>query len=178
MRIAGIEYNSTVDGEGWRTAIFFQGCSHGCKGCHNPQTWDFSGGKEINLQELVDLIKTSCKENSLIDGVTLTGGDPFFQAEEIVELCKELKKENLNIWAYTGFIFDEFLNFKNNCEHNEKITQSMLDMLNYIDVVVDGPFIISKRTIEKPYVGSSNQRLIDVQKTLKASEVILYNLEE
>jgi anaerobic ribonucleoside-triphosphate reductase activating protein len=176
-RIAGIEHNSTVDGEGWREAIFFQGCNHHCLGCHNPQTWDFNAGKEISNEELLNIINKSLTDNALIDGITLTGGDPFFQSEDILGLCEQLKQMGLNIWAYTGFRFDEFLHFIKSEKHDSRITQSMIDLLKFVDVVVDGQFILAKKTIEIPYVGSSNQRLIDVKKTLNSMEITEYTLD-
>lgn len=173
VRIAGIEKDSTVDGEGWRLAIFFQGCKHECIGCQNPQTWDFSGGQEVSEEELLKLIDEAFDENPILDGITLSGGDPFFQSDKLLKICKEQKSKGRNIWAYTGFIFDNFLN-----RSNSNVTDSMVELLNYIDVVVDGPFILNKKTIDIPYVGSSNQRLIDVQKTLKSNSIQLYILED
>lgn len=172
LRIAGIEQESMVDGEGIRFVVFMQGCSHNCEGCHNPETHDFHGGMEICADEILKLVES----DPLIDGITLSGGDPFFQAKKLLPLCKYWKSKGLNIWAYTGFVFDEFMKYKNNEESDKRLTPDMLELLNYIDVVVDGPFMIDKRTLEKEYIGSSNQRLIDVQETLKNNKIIIYEL--
>jgi anaerobic ribonucleoside-triphosphate reductase activating protein len=180
MRIAGIEHNSTVDGEGWRTTIFFQGCSHHCKGCHNPQTWDFNGGNEMTLSQLMDIIEDDRKDNPLIDGVTLSGGDPFFQAKEVEKLCKELKERDYNIWAYTGFEFERFIEYKQNPSKctDEKVTRDMLELLNYVDVVVDGKFIQELKTLDTAFVGSSNQRIIDVQSSMQSLKIVEHEIEE
>ena len=109
IRVASIEKESTLDGEGWRYVIFTQGCSHNCKGCHNPQTHSFDGGELMDDSTLLSDILS----NPLLDGITLSGGDPFFQAKQLIDLCKSIVDNGLNIWAYTGFIFDEFIKFKN-----------------------------------------------------------------
>jgi len=172
IRLAGLEKESIVDGEGYRYTIFTQGCSHHCQGCHNPETWDFEGGKLVDTDSLL----SEATSNPLIDGVTLSGGDPFFQAKELLELCKALKEKGVSVWAYTGFKFDEFLNFKLGKEHDERITRDMLKLLKFIDVVVDGPFILSERTLELSYRGSRNQRLIDVKKSLRKNAIVEYKL--
>lgn len=173
VRIADIITESIVDGEGYRMAIFFQGCKHGCKGCHNPQTWDFNGGEELSTSDIL-----SKYNYDIMDGVTLTGGDPFYQAKEILDIVKTLKDNNVNIWAYTGFIFDEFLNYINNDKCDESINGDMIELLKYIDVVVDGPFILEKRSLDILYRGSTNQRLIDVKKSLASNKIIEYIPEE
>lgn len=174
IRIADIIKESTVDGEGWRYVIFTQGCSHNCKDCHNPQTHDFNGGKDIKVTFILEDILN----NPLIDGITLSGGDPFFQASKLIELCKAIKNNNLTIWAYTGFIFDEFMKFKNNLDCDKRINKDMLELLNYIDVVVDGPYIQEQRTLQLKFRGSTNQRLIDVKNTFKNNKIIEYKLEQ
>ena len=173
IRIASIEPESTIDGEGWRYVIFTQGCNHNCLGCHNPQTHDFNSGKLVSDSELISQIQ----ENPLLDGITLSGGDPFFQAENLINLVKQCRCLGLTVWAYTGFIFEDFLNFKNKCKTDARVNKSMLNLLNYIDVVVDGRFILEQRTLDSKYIGSKNQRIIDVKKSLKNNKIILYNLE-
>ncbi|MBO5388306.1 MAG: anaerobic ribonucleoside-triphosphate reductase activating protein [Lachnospiraceae bacterium] len=172
LRVAGIEQESMIDGEGIRFVLFMQGCSHNCTGCHNPETHDFHAGTSMKMEDIIKLTES----DPLIDGVTLSGGDPFFQAKKLIPLCKYWKSKGLNIWAYTGFIFDEFMKYKENKQSDDRLTSDMIELLNYLDVVVDGPFIIDKRTLGKEYIGSSNQRLIDVQKTLKSNAIILYEL--
>ena len=174
IRIASIERESTVDGEGWRYVIFTQGCNHNCKGCHNPQSHDFDGGKEVTDQELLDDILS----NPLLDGVTLSGGDPFFQADKLLNLVKACKEQELTVWAYTGFIFDEFIKFKNNLSCDKRITSDMLKLLKYIDIVVDGPFILNKKSMNCLYRGSTNQRLINVKESLKHNKIVEYKITE
>lgn len=175
FRVASIIKDSIVDGEGYRYVIFFQGCSHNCFGCHNPQTHSFTGGVELDDDYILNDLKKSNKAG-LMD-ITLSGGDPFFQAKKILNLVKSLKKLGYNIWAYTGFSFDDFLNFRDKKECNPKVTKDMIDLLDYIDVVVDGEFILSKRTLDSMFIGSTNQRLVDVSKSLNENRVILYELE-
>lgn len=161
MRIAGIIPESIVDGEGLRYTIFFQGCKHHCKGCHNPETWDLNGGYEMSIEELIQDIK----ENSdLIEGITLSGGDPFVQ-QELLSFLQMFRKEfnNLNVWAYTGYHFETLL--------EKPIFKQCLE---YIDVLVDAPFVLSKRSTALKFKGSSNQRIIDVRKSLETNNVHLY----
>ena len=179
FNVAGIERFSIVDGEGWRYVIFFQGCSHQCEGCHNPETWEFSTGKVMTEEDILNDLQ-ECDADRVLD-ITLSGGDPFFQAEQILNLCKTLKEIGYNIWAYTGFDFEDFLNYKKNkdkADTNTKVTKAMVDLLKYIDVLVDGRFILCNRTMDLSYRGSTNQRLIDVQKSLKRKKTVLYDLED
>ena len=166
INIAGIEAESVVDGEGWRFAIFTQGCKHLCKNCHNPQTWDMCGGTQMSIDELVDTIEEAFKENILMDGVTLTGGDPLYQPDATFSLCKKLKDLGINIWLYTGFT-------------DEEITkdEQLMSIMKYIDVLVDGPFIESLKSLELEYRGSSNQRILDMKKTLESGKPEQLNLE-
>jgi anaerobic ribonucleoside-triphosphate reductase activating protein len=173
LRIAGIINESIVDGEGYRMAVFTQGCNHNCPGCQNPNTHDFNGGEEMEWQDIYNRYK----EMPWLDGITLTGGDPFFQAKELTKLVKALKKDNVSIWAYTGFVFDEFLNFINDKSCDKRITKDMITLLKSLDVVVDGPFIENEKTLDEYYRGSKNQRLVDVKKTLKLNKVELYELK-
>lgn len=169
IRIADIYEESIVDGEGYRMALFLQGCNHFCKGCHNSQTWDFNGGKEMEISEIISIYN-----KDVMDGITLSGGDPFFQAGQLKELLTYCRDNSISLWAYTGFIFDEFLKYINNEKCDNRINNDMIDMLNYLDVVVDGPFILEKRTLELLYRGSTNQRLIDVKKSLHNNKIVEY----
>lgn len=155
---APLQVDSIVDGEGIRTVIWTQGCLHGCKGCHNPDTWSFKGG---NLVDVLDIKK---EIDSLVgqDGITLSGGDPFYQPEACLEIAKHCKKNNLNVWCYTGFLYEDLL--KNN---------KSLELLKYIDVLVDGPFILHQRSLDLMFKGSANQRIIDVPKSLIENKTIL-----
>lgn len=145
VRIQDILFETTADGEGLRTSIYFQGCRHYCKGCHNQQTWDMNGGYEVTIDYLLDLIK----DDEFAD-VTFTGGDPLYQCDAATELAKRIKAETAKtIWCYTGFTCEEVL-------AKPKLSQ----ILPYIDVLVDGPFIEELKTDEIPFVGSKNQRKI------------------
>lgn len=147
-RIQDILFETTADGEGLRTSIYFQGCWHGCKGCHNPQTWDMNGGYEVTLDYLLDLIK-----NDEFADVTFSGGDPLYQCDAVTELAKRIKEEtDKTIWCYTGFTYEEILD-------NAWLSQ----ILPYIDVLVDGPFKEELKTDELPFRGSSNQRIIKLK---------------
>jgi len=159
IRLASpLQLDSIVDGEGIRTVIWTQGCPHHCFGCHNPTTHDMNGGVEIEVEDIK-------KEISLLegqDGITLSGGDPFSQSESCTEIAKYAKNLGLNIWCYTGFTFEEILKNK-----------KYLKLLEKIDVLVDGKFELEFRSLDLQYKGSSNQRIIDVQKSLNEGKVIL-----
>ena len=163
MRIANILKESTVDGEGWRSVIFFQGCSHRCKGCHNPQTWNFKGGTEVITEDLIAEILEILEKDMLLDGITLSGGDPFYQVEDAIKISKAVKEKGYSVWAYTGFTIEQIMEDDNKAE-----------LLNYIDILVDGKFIKEQRTLLMPYIGSSNQRIIDVKRTLESGELTKY----
>ena len=145
MRIAGILPCSFVNGEGARYVIFLQGCKHHCKGCHNHQSWDMNGGHEVDTDYLLDLIK-----NDEFANVTFSGGDPLYQCEAVTELARKIKEEtDKTIWCYTGFTYEEIL-----------ADTHLSQILPYIDVLVDGPFVEELKTSDIPFVGSSNQRKI------------------
>ncbi len=154
---ANILTDSIVDGEGLRAVIWTQGCSHNCKGCHNPETHDFTKGIEKDVED----VKEEIKKLTLQDGITLSGGDPFFQAEASYEIAKYAKEQGLNVWAYTGFLFEDLLK-------NEK----MKKLLKYIDVLVDGKFQIENKSLSIKFRGSTNQRIINVPKSLKTEKVV------
>ena len=151
--------DSIVDGPGLRTTIWTQGCKHDCKGCHNPSTHDMNGGYEVDVDDLVNFYL----KQELQSGVTLSGGDPFYQPTALLELTNKLKKNNVNIWCYTGFVFEDLM--------KDDICQQVLKNIN---VLVDGPFIIAKKSLALLFKGSENQRLIDVQSSLKKNEIVLY----
>ena len=158
MRIAGIADDSIVDGPGIRLTVFAQGCPHHCPGCHNPQTHDFEGGMEKDTAEILDMIA----ENPLLDGITLSGGEPFCQCEACAELAKAAHEAELNVWCYSGYTFEELIAGK----------VEWKELLEHVDVLVDGRFILEKRTLECKWRGSSNQRLIDVKRSLAENQVI------
>lgn len=161
IKIAGIVNDSIVDGPGFRFSVFCQGCPHACPGCHNPQTHDFDGGTEAETDEII----AKFKSNPLLDGITLTGGEPFCQSEACVALAQAAHASGLNVWSYSGYTFEELISGK----------PEWKQLLENIDVLVDGRFELDKRTLECKFRGSSNQRLIDVQRSLLAGAVIEVN---
>ena len=163
IRLSGIANNSITDGPGIRYAIFTQGCKHACEGCHNPTTHDMNGGYEQDIQSLISEIA----EDELLDGITLSGGDPFFQVEQSIYLITEVKKvrPDLNIWGYSGFTVEQIIKDPNK-----------LELLKLMDVLIDGRFEQELRDLTLKFKGSSNQRLVDVKETLKQSKVIEVNL--
>lgn len=157
VNIAGIKYDSVVDGLGMRVVVFFQGCPHRCSGCHNPENIPFEGGNKMTVSELFDKIMIGI--NPLTRGVTFSGGEPFAQPEGLYEIVKKLKDydKSINIWVYTGYDFEEAKSFP---------------VMKLIDVLVDGRFIEGKKDISLPFRGSKNQRLIDVPSSLDLGKVV------
>ncbi len=154
MRIAGIVRESIVDGPGLRFAIFSQGCPHGCKGCHNESTHDFDGGYDCERSRILEEID----KNPLLTGVTFTGGEPFCQPKEFYKLGVEIKARGLDIVAYSGYTLEELQEMAKN---NENIDQ----LLDIIDYLVDGPFILEERDLTLEFRGSRNQRFIRMTDT-------------
>jgi len=152
IRIAGIAQDSIVDGPGLRFTIFVQGCPHFCEGCHNPETHPLDGGALYSHGELLDKIL----ENPLVSGVTISGGEPFDQAQELIDFAAGVKEMGKNLWIYTGYTWDELLTLG---DHAKKL-------LIFADVIVDGRYVKSLRSLNLPFRGSSNQRLIDVPATI------------
>ena len=162
IRILNILHDTTVDGPGFRTSIYCAGCRHHCPGCHNPESWDFSSGYEVKTDQLMQEITA----DPFAD-VTFTGGDPFFQAEGFAELARRIKTETTKtIWCYTGFLYEHLL--------EQPRYRTLLEQL---DVLVDGPFILAQRNEDLLFRGSANQRLIDVQASLKAGTVVPWQRE-
>ena len=160
FRAAGFEKNSIVDGPGMRYVIFFQGCLHHCEGCHNPETWPMFGGDKYEMDE----IKKEIAKDKLLTGITLSGGEPFLQPRAALDICVWAKQRKLSVWCFTGYLWEEILEWEDNRRQ----------MLKYIDVLVDGPFEKDKMSLDIPWRGSSNQRLVDVQASLEKGEVVLY----
>lgn len=164
IRLSGIEKQSIVDGRGIRYVIFTQGCTHNCPGCHNTQTHSLNGGQLVKIDDLIAEIKDTMT-NDILTGVTLSGGDPVLQSKQLIELVKPLKETGLDIWMYTGYTFEKLMENKNGYAR---------ELLEYIDVLVDGKYEEEKRTLDKPFVGSSNQRIIDVNKSIRDGRVVLF----
>lgn len=161
IRIAGTVNDSIVDGPGLRFAVFTQGCSHHCPGCHNPETHDPLGGREEDTENLIQKMK----KNPLISGITLSGGDPMEQSAPCLELAKAAHAMNLNVWTYTGYTWEQLLR-----ENDE----GRMALLRETDVLVDGPFLQDQRSLELNFCGSKNQRLIDVPSSLRENRVALW----
>ena len=166
VRIAGITTESVVDGPGLRSTVFFQGCSHACPDCHNPETWDPMGGSELTLAMLIHRLRI----NPLTSGVTFSGGDPFFQAVAAAKLGRYLKSEGLNLWVYTGYTWEYLL------KHLDQ--EGFKDLLACTDVLVDGPFIGDQKVFHIPFRGSSNQRTILVSASFDLAKIIEWQPEQ
>lgn len=162
IRLSGIIEESIVDGPGIRFVIFSQGCPHHCKGCHNPQTFDPSGGYEYDTNNLIMKIK----KNPLLKGVTFSGGEPFLQAEAFTELAREIHSLGLDVMSYTGYVFEDLIARKENI--------SWQNLLHNIDLLVDGPFVFEKKSLLLKFKGSENQRIINVKESLKSNKTVLF----
>ena len=158
IKYANIVKASIVDGLGLRLTVFLQGCPRHCEGCQNPNLLSLDGGAEIGVRELAELILKNI--TPLHKGITFSGGDPLIQSRELLRLIMIIKQQipRLNIWVYTGFLFEEVKN---------------IPVMSLIDVLVDGPFILSQKDLSLKFRGSSNQRIIDVPKSLQQETVVL-----
>lgn len=162
IRLAGpIESDSIVDGEGIRTVIWTQGCIHNCYGCHNPETHSFENGILTDTDEVNKLLDQLTDQ----DGITLSGGDPMCQVEACLEIARHAKKIGLNVWCYTGYTFEQLLKMS-------KTKPSILELLQNIDMLVDGKFVLEQKSLEVKFRGSTNQRIVDVKKSLEEHRVV------
>lgn len=163
IRLAAyLQSDSIVDGEGIRTVIWTQGCPHHCLGCHNPETWSFDEGELVDLEDVYEAID----ELEGQDGITFSGGDPFMQPKECCEIAKYARSKGLNIWSYTGYDYEVLIELA-------KKKPEIMDFLKELDVLVDGKFVLSKKSFSCIFRGSTNQRLIDVKESLKQNKVVL-----
>lgn len=160
LRISGIMNDSIVDGPGLRYTIFTQGCPHHCEGCHNPQTHSLKGGKMINVKKIIKEIDNS----PLLSGVTLSGGDPFIQAKNLIPIAKFVKEKGLELACYTGYLFEQLI--------SGQIPYAK-ELLSYIDILIDGKFVLSQKSLNLKFKGSKNQRTLDVQTSLKENKAII-----
>ncbi|WP_130870354.1 anaerobic ribonucleoside-triphosphate reductase activating protein [Intestinimonas massiliensis (ex Afouda et al. 2020)] len=161
MRIANTVSDSIVDGPSLRFTVFTQGCPHHCPGCHNPDTHDPAGGREVTVAELgAQMVK-----NPLTDGLTLSGGEPFCQAADCAALARIAREKGLNVWTYTGYTYERLL---------EGDLPGALELLDQTDVLVDGPFLLAEKSYEALFRGSANQRLIDVKQSRAAGHAVLW----
>lgn len=164
VRLAGIAYESIVNGPGIRRVFFAQGCKHNCRGCFNPETHNFDGGVVLEIDKLVKDVL----ENPIITGITFSGGDPIEQAYSFSYMAKMFKNKGLNIWCYTGYTFEKLLEDVNK-------NKDLRELLNNVDVLVDGKFDIRNKKEGLKFRGSSNQRIIDVNKSLNLGKTIILN---
>ena len=157
IRIAGLVQDSIVDGPGLRLTVFFQGCKHNCKGCHNPETHAMDGGYDIDIDEIVEMARS----NPLLSGVTLSGGEPLLQLEGAIELARKINELGLNVICYSGYTWEYLI--------SEDRYRELLGLLKYL---IDGKFILEKRSLMLNFRGSENQRIINVKKSLEENAVI------
>ena len=162
LRIAGIVNDSVVDGPGLRFTLFTQGCPHNCYNCHNPRTHNEDGGYSVSICEI---LKTLDK-NFLADGLTVSGGEPFLQYRPLTALLKDIKGRGLSVIVYTGYTWEELTKDFNKYE----------DFLNEIDILIDGRYEDKLRSYRLKYIGSENQRIIDVNATLRNGGIVLKEL--
>lgn len=161
MKIFGLVQDSIVDGPGFRFSCFVQGCPHHCPGCHNPDSHDPSAGTEMTPDEVIKAMRS----NPLTDGLTLSGGEPFEQPEDCLTIAKAAHESGLNVWSYSGWTFEHLL---------REGTDAQKALLKELDVLVDGPFLLAERSLSLNWRGSRNQRVIDVQPSLTAGEIVLF----
>ena len=161
-----------VDGDGIRFSIYLSGCRHHCRGCHNPESWNPASGHPLTREKIEEFIE-AINSNPLLDGITFSGGDPFYSPEDFLPLIKEFsERTGQNIWCYTGYLFDKDVLDKM-CKESE-VTK---EIVSYLDIVVDGEFMIDRKNLKINCRGSDNQRIIDVKKTLDAGEIVHWERE-
>lgn len=158
LNLAGIVGDSIVDGPGIRMTVFCQGCPHHCAGCHNPETWSFEGGTPMEENDILQIVES----NPLVKGVTFSGGEPFAQAAGYAVLAKLLKEKGYEVASYSGYTFEQLYGG----------TAEQKELLECIDVLIDGPFVEAKRNLSLPYRGSLNQRIIDVKASLEEGQAV------
>ena len=158
LNLSGIVEDSIVDGPGIRLTVFSQGCPHRCPGCHNPETWEFGCGTDMEEETLLRIARS----NPLCRGVTFSGGEPFAQAGAFAKAAKLLKSAGYEVASYSGYTFEQLL----------RGTPAQKELLKAIDVLIDGPFLLAEKSLEVPFRGSRNQRIIDVPKSLSAGQAV------
>ena len=158
LELSGIVSDSIVDGPGIRTTVFSQGCPHHCPGCHNPETWEFGCGTPMAEETILQIVRS----NPLCRGVTFSGGEPFAQAAAFAKLAKLLKEAGYEVASYTGYTFEQLL----------KGNSQQLALLENIDILIDGPFLMEEKTLELSFRGSRNQRIIHVPESLRQGKAV------
>lgn len=159
IRLASLIHDSIVDGEGLRSVVFTQGCPHNCPGCHNQASIPYDGGTVLDIDVVIDdILARDLKK------VTFSGGEPMIQAKALYQIAKVLKEHDYNLWSYTGYTMDALL------KHRDPYVRKLLETL---DILIDGRFILAERSIATLFRGSRNQRIIDVPKSLAANKPIV-----
>jgi len=158
LNLAGIQHDSIVDGPGIRTTFFCQGCPHHCQGCHNPETWPFTGGTQMDTEELFAQVAA----NPLCKGVTFSGGEPFAQPEGFLPLARKLRQAGYEVASYSGYTFEQLISG----------TPAQQALLAELDILIDGPYLQAERSLELNFRGSRNQRILDIPKSLAAGEAV------
>ena len=178
LRLSGFSHESFVDGPGIRVVVFVQGCNQACPHCHNPESWDMTGGEEYSVREVIKKIKggslafphatkKKARPGKQIQGVTFSGGEPFLQAGALVKVAEAAKDMGLDITVYSGYTYEELV---------KSTDDSVQALLNLADYLIDGPYIHEQRDIGLKFRGSANQRIIDLNETRKAGGVVALHL--
>lgn len=167
IRLAGIVRESIVDGPGFRFTVFCQGCPHHCPGCHNQQTHDFAGGKDVALSRILEEID----KNPLLSGVTFSGGEPFCQAGAFADLAEEVEKRGLDIVTFSGYTYEQL---REKAETDEDTAR----LLAHTWLLIDGPFKKEEKDLTLAFRGSRNQRIIDLNATRKEGRLVLWEKKE
>lgn len=166
IRMYGTVDDSIVDGPGLRFSVFVQGCSHHCPGCHNPESQPADGGYASTVEDICAQIESSRSAM----GVTLTGGEPFEQPEACLEIARRCKARGLSVWIYSGYTYEQI--------DAGRCGSAGIELLRVCDVLVDGPFVMAKKSLGLMWKGSANQRVIDLAKTAACGRVILYEAQD
>lgn len=166
IRLYGLAAESIVDGKGYRAVIFTQGCPHRCEGCHNPESHDPNGGTVWTINDVAERFL----HNPLLEGITLSGGEPFAQPAACAELARRAHARGLTVWTYSGYTLEQLFQLA-------KSSADIHALLSETDVLIDGPFLLAERSLSLRYRGSKNQRLIDMHKTRAQGEVVLWEAE-
>lgn len=163
LQIGGFLHNSLVNGEGIRSVVFASGCMHNCVGCQNENMQDFNYGDSVSIDDIMLKIASNMP---IIKGVTLSGGEPFESAMGLSKLSERVKDLGLNIWCYSGYTYDEIINSRD---------VDKLRLLSFMDVLIDGKFDEELKERASKYTGSSNQRIIDVSKSILENQIVLWS---
>jgi len=166
LRLAGVARESIVDGPGLRFTVFCQGCPHHCPGCHNQSTHDFEGGTDADIDDILSAID----KNPLLSGVTFSGGEPFCQPEGLYALAREIKNRNLHVTVFSGYTYEELATMAQGKDNTGRAIAGLLDLT---DMLIDGKFEMALKDLTLPFRGSSNQRIIDMNRSREKGEIVL-----